>query len=78
MDEEQLDRRAHWVQWLITGIVVATIWCVRLEFTVAGLKSDMEQQKAARDSSIAQIWQRFGTDHDMLTRLDQWKKDKGD
>jgi hypothetical protein len=68
VDEEQIDRRAHWVQWAITGIVIATAWCVRLEFTVAGLKSDMETQKKMRDESISQIWNRFGADHDQMTR----------
>lgn len=71
MDEEGLDRRLHWGQWAITGIVIATAWCVRLEFTVASLKAEMENQKANRDKSIALIWERFGSDHDLLIRHDE-------
>lgn len=79
LDEEKLDRRAHWAQWAITGIVLATGWCVRLEFTVAALKTEMEQQKAARDQSISAIWNRFGADHDQVTALAkdiEWLKRK--
>lgn len=64
MDEESIDRRAHWVQWAITGIIIATAWCVRLEFTVSGLKSDMESQKKNRDEMISQLWNKLGADHD--------------
>ena len=66
MDEESLDRRAHWVQWAITGIVIATAWCVRLEFTVSGLKADMANQKNSRDEMISQLWNKWGADHDRL------------
>ena len=69
MNEEKIDRRVHWAQWAITGIVIATGWCVRLEFTVANLKSEFENQKGIRDQSISQIWNRFGADHDVLTRV---------
>jgi hypothetical protein len=75
MDEEKIDRRVHMVYWIVAGIVLATSWCVRLEFTVAGLKSDMEQQKRTRDESISQIWNRFGMDHDSITKLQQWVTD---
>ena len=75
MDEEKIDRRVHMVYWIVAGIVLATSWCVRLEFTVAGLKSDMENQKKARDESIAQLWNRFGADHDEITKLRQWVTD---
>lgn len=79
MDEEQIDRRAHWVQWIVAGIIGATVWCVRLEFTIAELKTDMENQKKSRDESIAMIWNRFGSDHDQLTRAAkdiEWLKTK--
>lgn len=79
MDEEGLDRRLHWGQWAITGIIIATAWCVRLEFTVAGLKADFEAQKQARDKTIEAIWNRFGSDHDQLTKntMDiEWLKKK--
>ena len=66
MDEESIDRRAHWVQLAITGIVIATIWCVRLEFTVSGLKTDMENQKKNRDEMISKIWDKIGSDHDRI------------
>lgn len=71
LDEEKIDRRAHWAQWAITGIVIATGWCCRLEFTVAQLKADMEIQKNSRDQMISRIWDRMGADHDMLLRHDQ-------
>lgn len=75
MDEQKIDRRAHWAQLAITGVILATGWCVRLEFTVSSLQKSMEEQKKSRDSEMAQLWNRFGSDHDMLTRLDQKVKD---
>jgi hypothetical protein len=35
----------------------------------------MEQQKRTRDESISQIWNRFGMDHDSITKLQQWVTD---
>lgn len=77
MNEEKLDRRAHWVQWVATGIIIATGWCCRLEFTVSQLKTDMELQKSNRDQMISRIWDKMGTDHDMLIRHDEKLKGVG-
>ena len=79
LDEEKIDRRAHWVQWAITGIIIATAWCVRLEFTVSNLKSDMETQKRTRDEMISKIWDKIGSDHDAVVRNStdiEWLKKK--
>jgi hypothetical protein len=79
VNEEKIERRFHWAQWVITGIIIATGWCVRLEFTVSNLKADMENQKHNRDQMISRIWDRMGEDHDALTRqgMDiQWLKTK--
>ena len=76
MEEEKIERRIQWAYWAFCGIVAAVVWCCKLEFTVSGLKADMEQQKKNRDEGIAQIWNRFGSDHDALTRLQQWHDDK--
>lgn len=68
MKEEQIDRRAHWAQIAITGIVIATIWCVRLEFTVQELKKDAEEREANvqknrdnRNADMLKIEQRIRT-----------------
>ena len=68
MDEEQIDRRAHWVQLVIGGIIAATIWCVKLEMTTSSLKSDMEIQKSKRDEMIARIVDKISQDHDQIIR----------
>jgi hypothetical protein len=57
LDEEKVDRRLHWTQAIIIGIVSATIWCVKLEMTTSALKAQ-----------VAQVWEAFGKDHDTLTR----------
>lgn len=45
MNEEKIDRRAHWAQIVVAGIVAVTVWCVRLEFTVAELKKDADTRE---------------------------------
>ena len=45
-NEEKVDRRAHWIQIIVTGIVLATLWCARLEYTVQDLKKDSENREA--------------------------------
>lgn len=67
INEEKLDRRAHWIQWLVTAVIIATGWCVRLEFTVNQLKTDIESQHKDRDKTIASLWSKFGEDHDQVT-----------
>jgi len=68
VNEEKLDRRAHWVVWAVSGIILATGWCIRLEFTVSALKAQIDEQIKNRDTQISNIWTRFGQDHDEITR----------
>jgi hypothetical protein len=44
-DEEQIDRRAHWAQWALAGIVAATAWCVKLEMNSSNQAEDAKQYK---------------------------------
>ena len=68
MDEEKIDRRIHWAYWLVAGVVVATTWCVKMQFELAGMKSEFETQKMRRDDAMSKIWEKIGTDHDTLTK----------
>lgn len=77
MTEDKIDRRAHWAQIVATGIIIATAWCVKLEMTTSGLKSDMEIQKARRDEMLARMAEKINQDHDrtILNERDiQWLK----
>jgi len=58
MNEEKIDRRAHWIQLLVTCIVAAAVWCARLEFKTNDNRADTDE-----------INQRFIKDHDRLTEL---------
>ena len=55
MDEESLDRRAHWVQWILGGLIAATVFCVTLKLTVA----DLAQRVKEQDNSIDDITHRL-------------------
>lgn len=69
MKEEQIDRRAHWVQAIAVLLVGATVWCVKLEMTTTALKLQ-----------VAGLWDAFGKDHDTLTRTRtdvEWLKNGG-
>jgi hypothetical protein len=76
LDEEQIDRRAHWVQIAGAAIVAVTAWCVKLEMTTTQLKDDMINHIAARDVTISKLWDKLGEDHDKITKLEQWKNDQ--
>jgi hypothetical protein len=45
LSEEKIDRRAHWIQLLVTGLVAATVWCVKLEMNLSQLETDFKQYK---------------------------------
>ena len=45
MDEEKIDRRAHWIQIIATGLVAATVFCVTIKLTLTQLEDDFKQYK---------------------------------
>lgn len=45
MNEEKIDRRAHWVQWIAGGLIGATVFCVTLKLTVAQLEQDFKDYR---------------------------------
>lgn len=66
--EVTLDRRAHFIQWIITAIVVSTVWLCKLEFTVMELKKDADQReinvernRENRNADMLKIEQRVRT-----------------
>ena len=65
MDEEKLDRRAHWIQVALMGLIAATVWVCKIQFELAGVEKDMENQKAKRDQSVQEIRDRINSDHDL-------------
>ena len=80
MTEEKIDRRAHWAQVIATGLVIATIWCVKIQIELAGVKSDMEIQKARRDEMIARLVEKVSSDHDRIVMQGveiEWLKSGG-
>jgi hypothetical protein len=80
MNAEGLERRVEWGQRLAWLLVAATAWCVRLEFTVRELKTEMETLHAKRDEVIKTMWEKMGSDHDRLIGAEkdiEWiKKEK--
>lgn len=68
MNEATLDRRAHWIQIVITGIVLATGWCMKLEITVSSLKAEadkradaIENNRKNRDADLLKMENRIRT-----------------
>ena len=61
IDEEQLDRRVHWVQGLIVLLVGATVWCVKLEMNNAALQNEFTQYKRDMKAQLRQM----DEEHDM-------------
>lgn len=75
--EERIERRIHWIQIVAGGIIAATVWCAKIQFELVGIEKDMELQKSNRDQMISRIWDKIGTDHDMLIRHDEKLKGVG-
>lgn len=51
MDERSLDRRFDWGSKIVWAVIIATAWCVKLEFTVSELKKDADQREARVDTN---------------------------
>lgn len=45
LNEDQIDRRAHWFQIVVGLIIVATAWCVKLELNSSQQSDDAKQYK---------------------------------
>ena len=45
IDEDKIDRRAHWIQAILVAIVAATVWCVKLEMNSSSQADDLKQYK---------------------------------
>ena len=73
MKEEQIDRRAHWIQALVTGIIVATVFCVKLQMGLTQLEQDFKDYKKEMKATIKEFDNR-GDDLDRrVTHLEDWR-----
>jgi hypothetical protein len=73
MKEEQVDRRAHWVQIAITGIVLATGWCVKLEMNLSKITDDFVQYKKDMKSTSKEFDNKLYDHNDRLIHLEDWR-----
>ena len=75
MDEEKLDRRMHWAYAVIAAIVALTTWMVKIQMTQNQQAIDIQNHVNVRDMQMGKVWDKIGTDHDRITKLEQWKDD---
>jgi sensor domain CHASE-containing protein len=45
LDEETIDRRAHWAWAIVSAIVAATVFCVTIKLTMNQLEQDFKDYK---------------------------------
>lgn len=76
MDEEKLDRRAHWVQWIAGGVVGATIFCVTIKLTLTQLEQDFKEYKQEMKRTMKELDNRIDDIHDHQLILETQLKEK--
>ncbi len=55
VDEEKIDRRAHWIQVAIGAIIAVTVFCVTIKLTVAQLEQDFKDYKKEQKISFKDL-----------------------
>lgn len=74
MNEDKIDRRAHWVQALVTGLILATAWCVKLQMNVAQLETDFKDYKKEQKQNIKGFDDRLDDHNNRLIHLEDWRE----
>ena len=64
MNEDKLERRAHWFQLLVTGLVAATVFCVKLQMNLAQLEQDFKEYKLEMKHTMKNYDERLDDLHD--------------
>ena len=74
MDEETIDRRAHWAWAIITAIVAATVFCVTLKLSLSQLEQDFKDYKKEMKTTIKEHDNRMDDLHDHVLILETENK----